>query len=285
MLVRNSKKGQNPDYFDLITKRLFFKEDLPLQSTKINDIELFFKRMGDYTKTTILWAHGWGQSHHAFLPLITSLEKYGNHLIIDFPGFGKSPPPKQDWSTADYADLMASFIKQNTDMPIIWIGHSFGCRVGLQIVSRHPELIKGMILISGAGLKLHRPWHRKILYMKARIILYKALRKLIPFGLNENKLRKKFGSADYINAGAMRKILVKTVNEDLSEIASTVTCPTTLIYGTKDTETPIEIGWRLNKLIAGSRMIPLDGLDHYSVLSGGRHQVSPVIKKFIEEIS
>jgi hypothetical protein len=38
--------------------------------------------------------------------------------------------------------------------------------------------------------------------------------------------------------------LVKTVNENLSEVAATITCPVVLFYGTDDTETPPDIGQR-----------------------------------------
>jgi pimeloyl-ACP methyl ester carboxylesterase len=179
---------------------------------------------------------------------------------------------------------MAGFIKDNTDKPVIWVGHSFGCRVGLQMASRHPELIQGMALIAAAGLPKKRALHKRI-SRSARVCLFKTLKKLIPLGLNEDWLRNKFGSADYKNAGPMRDILVKTVNEDLGTIARMITCPVTLIYGTKDTETPIEIGHRLNALISESEIAPLDGLDHYSVLGSGRHQVTPLIKKFIEDLS
>lgn len=231
----------------------------------------------------IVWAHGWGQSHAAFLPLMQPFETQAAHTLLDLPGFGASPVPGTVWGTADYADAAASFIRAVIGGPVIWVGHSFGCRVGLQLAARHPDLVQGLFLIAAAGLKPKRPIF-KTAYIKARIFLFKTLKRLIPLGLNEQALYRFFGSPDYRNASALRPIFVKVVNEDLTDTARCVSCPTTLIYGTLDTETPLEIGQRLNRLIQGSELVALDGLDHYSILGEGRHRVAPAFKSFLEKL-
>jgi pimeloyl-ACP methyl ester carboxylesterase len=90
------------------------------------------------------------------------------------------------------------------------------------------------------------------------------------------------GSADYRAAGPLRPILSRVVSENLSEVASGVRCPTLLLYGSEDTETPSEIGERLHKLIRGSELSILQGLGHLDILTRGQHQVALRIRKFIE---
>ncbi len=240
------------------------------------------KKTGTNDKPLIFWAHGWGQSHAAFLPLITPFEPRANHIAVDFPGFGESPPPPEDWSTASYADAIASWMKEQNLPPVLWIGHSFGCRVGAQLAARHPASIKSMIFIAGAGLKRKRPIHKKI-YFFCRIKLFKFLRKFVPEGDFKTKLMSKFGSADYKSAGAMRKIFIRVVNEDLTEQAKQIQCPMALVYGSGDTETPPEFGLRYSRLIKDSKLFLLEGQDHYSVLQNGRHQVIKIIDDFIKE--
>lgn len=232
----------------------------------------------------IYWAHGWGQSHKAFLPWAERFKAFGKHVLLDFAGHGASPIPPTAWGTEDYADEAAKLIKAREDgKPVIWVGHSFGCRVGLQLAARHPELIAGLCLIAGAGLKRKRSlWQR--LYFGGRIKLFKLLKKLIPLGLSQDWLYTKFGSPDYKNAGEMRKIFVKVVNEDLSEVAQKIQCPVTLIYGSDDQETPPEIGERLHKLIKNSKLIVLDGFDHYTLLSGGQHQAAGHLDNLIKSV-
>lgn len=243
-----------------------------------------FETLGRKDTPVLVWGHGWGQSRKGFLPLAAALDSFGKHIVIDFPGFGETPMPSSAWGTEEYADNAAEFIRTNCPGPVLWVGHSFGCRVGLQLAARHPELISGLALIAGAGLKRKRPiWQS--LYFKTRIIVYKFLRKLLPLGLSKDWLMKKFGSPDYRNAGEMRKILVKVINEDLSAIAQNVRCPTLLIYGAKDTETPPEIGQRLKALIPNAELYILENQDHYTLLGEGRHQVAPILKKFMETLN
>lgn len=232
-------------------------------------------------KPLVLWAHGWGQSHQSFLSLIQPFETKAHHIALDFPGFGASPPPPDIWGTENYADAIATAIKAQNLPPIIWIGHSFGCRVGLQIAARHPELIKQLCLIAGAGLKKKRPLHKKI-YFYLRIKLFKGLKKFIPEGSFKTRLMQKFGSSDYKSAGPMRGVFIKVVNEDLTDISKTILCPTTLIYGENDTETPAEFGQRFSGLISKSDLHILPAQDHYSVLSTGRHQVIKIINSLIQ---
>lgn len=242
-------------------------------------MHFFTKEIGDKKSPTIIWGHGWGQSHAAFLPLAESLKGAGRHILVDFPGFGSSPRPETDWDVQDYADATAAFIKAQGLKNIIWVGHSFGGRVGIRLAACYPELVGGLFLIAAAGLKRKRPfWQR--LYFAARIRVFKLLKAL---GFNQDKLRARFGSRDYNTAGAMRGILVKTISEDLTELAQKVRCPVMLVYGEHDGETPPEFGHRYAGLIPGARVVVLEGQDHYSVLGNGRHQVAAMLAEFIQK--
>lgn len=232
----------------------------------------------------IVWGHGWGQNRAAFRPLAESLNAQAAHLLIDFPGFGQSPPPPESWGTADYADAMAEFIKPYRSVKrIIWAGHSFGCRVGIQLAARHPAAVDGLFLVAGAGLPRKRPLPEKIKYL-SKVYTFKTLKKLAPLlKLDVEKLRAKFGSADYKSAGAMRSVFLNTIRENLSEQAKQVKCPVQLVYGENDTETPPEIGERLSKLMPRASLSILPGQDHYSVLGVGRHLVLKRLVDFLRQ--
>lgn len=232
----------------------------------------------------VIWAHGWGQNHAAFLPLIQSLAPYAEHIALDLPGFGKSPPPMQAWGTQEYADCIAAWLAQYKTRKIIWVGHSFGCRVGLRLAATYPHLLTQMCLIAGAGLKRKRPLHKKI-YFYCRIKLFKLLKNFVPAGAFKDKLMSKFGSADYKSSGSMRGVFIRTVNEDQSDTATKITCPVTLIYGENDTETPPEFGQRFARLIPQNELFILSGLDHYTVLSSGRHQVIKIIANILTNLN
>ncbi len=252
-----------------------------MKQFQAKDTEFSYVTLGNREGPALVWAHGWGLDHKSLLPLASSLENEGYHILIDLPGFGKSEEPKEVWGTEDYADAVAEWLKEQSFGPVIWVGHSFGCRVGIQVAARHPELVAGLFSIASAGLKPKRPLYKQ-LYLKGRVVLFKALKQFV----DAEKLRKKFGSSDYQKtSGLMRSIFVKVVNEDLNKEAETIICPVKLVYGTEDTETPPEIGERLAQLIPDAEMIQFEGLDHYSILDSGRHQVASMLNQFIKDRS
>ena len=231
----------------------------------------------------LVWAHGWGHSHHALLPLAEAMRQRADSRLIDLPGFGVSPLPPFPWGTADYADAIAEWLATMPGRRKIWVGHSFGCRVGLQLGARHPQVVDALFLVAAAGLPPHRSLAARARRLPRRIA-FRTLRTLTPEGPARERLRERFGSSDYRTAGAMRPVLVKAVNEDLSEAARAIHAPTVLVHGNLDSESPPEIAERLHRLIAGSRLHILRGFDHWSILTDGRHQVLHLLGELLESL-
>ncbi len=239
----------------------------------------------DDRNVPLLWLHGWGQSGTCFMSLATACTRSVS-AVIDFPGFGESPMPDTSWGTEEYARAVEALIRKGFHEKVCLIGHSFGARIAVQIASKHPELIAGVVLVSGAGLPPHRS-----LWKRIRIRVIKSMLRVSGvfdqfFG---SKMRKRvsayFGSADYNAAGALRPILVNVVNEDLSEIAASIDVPTLLLYGEKDEETPPEMGERYRELIQNSELVVLPKFAHLSILSDGRHQLANLIGQFVRKVS
>ena len=235
--------------------------------------------MGNDQGPTVIFAHGWGRDHHDFIPVAEAISPIARSVLIDLPGFGDSPRPEAAWSTKDYASAMIEHIAGITDQPVIWVGHSFGGRVGLRIAVQKPSLLKGLVLVASAGIPIQKSELQKF---KAGFRSRK-FKKLAAEAKDEQEriaLEKQYGSADYVHAReiGMRDIFLATIKEDQSEAARGITTPTHLIYGAKDTETPPEIGKRLANLIKGSHYVECPGLDHISLLDRGRHQIALAIK-------
>jgi pimeloyl-ACP methyl ester carboxylesterase len=237
------------------------------------------------TGLVFVWAHGWGQDGRAFDGIVTSLSSIGSHLILDLPGFGRADIPPSAWGTADYADAAAKVVEPLRGQgKIVWVGHSFGGRVGIQLAARRPDLVDALVLVASAGLPRKRSPIEFVRYT-SRVYAFKALKRVAPYlGVSVESLRQYFGSADYKSAGAMRNIFLNVVREDLSDAAAKVACPALLIYGEKDRETPPEIGERLSALIKTSDLKILPDQDHYSLLGAGRHVVSKRIMEFVSKL-
>lgn len=259
---------------------------MPLEDTVESRAALAVTSVGALRpdRPRLVWGHGWGQSGAALKPLADILTPFASSSLIDFPGFGASPNPPEHWGTAEYADLVAQWMTAFPAERRIWIGHSFGGRIGIQLASRRPELLSGLVLIASAGLRRRRSFGERLRF-QVRRTAFRTARRFVKDGPQLDRLRERFGSADYRSAGALRPILTRVVNEDLSEAAKAVRCPALLIYGTADTETPPEFGRRFHQLIPGSELVLLEGFNHLSVLSEGRHQVALRIRQFLERIA
>ncbi|CAK0768720.1 AB hydrolase-1 domain-containing protein [Gammaproteobacteria bacterium] len=235
------------------------------------------------SKNTIILAHGWGQSSSVFFPLMDSLRNHTSLIAIDFPGFGASNNPPADWSVTNYCDLSAKIIQHFHLSHCIWVGHSFGCRVGIKLAANYPELVDSLILIAAPGIPYKNILQKMKISMK--IMLFKALKFFIPEGLGREKLRIFFGSSDYRSAGSMRSILAKVLSENLSNDAKKIKCNVVLMYGANDFDTPPRIGELYTQLIPTANLIILKGFDHNSIIQTGYHQISLEIHRLLKGVA
>ncbi len=246
------------------------------------DLGVFMRGLPLGKAPQLIWAHGWGVDHRTLLPIAQTFDTTNNQVLLDFPGFGVTPPPASAWSAKEYADLAIEWLKTMPKGQRVWIGHSFGVRIGLRIAAKEPELLDALFLIAGAGLRRQRTMSETIA-LKSKIYAYKALKPMIKRDLVPDSIKNRFGSADYRSAGPMRQTLVRVIQEDLTEIAKRIKCPVQLVYGAQDQETPPEIGQKFASLIPKAKLTVLDHLDHYTILTDGQAQISYLLQQFLEE--
>lgn len=205
----------------------------------------------------IVLLHGWGQNIEMMRPIGDNFQDRFRITILDFPGFGESEEPKEAWTIEDYELMLEEFLKKvNVKKPIV-IGHSFGGRVAIRYSARNP--ISKLVLFGSPCIRIQEE-------LSLGVKILKKL-KTLP-GLNDlGEYMKKFiGSRDYKAASPiMRQTLVNVVNEDLSKFARKIEEPTLLIWGTNDTEAPLNEAKELEKIMVDTALITLPGT-HYAYL-------------------
>ena len=230
----------------------------------INDIKVNYKTTGEGQDVLLL--HGWGCSLEIWKTLQSQLEQKYRVTSIDFPGFGKSDEPKTVWGVEEYTQCTEKLIEAlNLKNPVL-IGHSFGGRVSILLSSRN-DYVKKVILTDSAGVK---PQNTKISVSRVFSKMKKLSTKIIGEKATE-KLVKPFAnslaSEDYKNAsGMMKEILKKVVDEDLQHVMPNIKASTLLIWGEKDTATPVSDAKIMESLIPDTGLIVFPGCTHYSFL-------------------
>jgi len=146
------------------------------------------------------------------------------------------------------------------------VGHSFGGKVAVHLALQGRVRVDSLMLVGtpGARLPLSEETKRRI----ARVKRAKKIARWLPGPLRRaiEARYAKLGSEDYRNAGPMKDILVKTVNEDIRDLLPGIKAPTLLVFGANDTATPVEIGRIMESKIKGSGLVVMEKSGHFPYL-------------------
>jgi pimeloyl-ACP methyl ester carboxylesterase len=155
--------------------------------------------------------------------------------------------------------------------------------VALLYASRNP--VPQMVLVDAAGVK-----PRRSLKYWVKVYSFKAIKKLAPllFGKARaqeiiERRRNASGSADYRAASpVMRATLSRVVNEDLRGVMSLVKASTLLVWGEKDTDTPLSDARKMERLIPDAGLVVFAGAGHFSFIEQPA-RFAAVINSFLSE--
>jgi len=211
--------------------------------------------------------HGWGSSVDVWRGIINSLKGACRFIALDFPGCGQSNLPKSPMTTDDYMEFVLELLKAiNVENPIL-IGHSHGGRVIMKLCGEGKINPPKIVFIDTAGLKPKKNFKSQV-----KVRTFKTVKFFLTLPLVKNhtadtltKARAHFGSSDYNNAPeVMRKTLVNLVNDDMTDIVPNIKCPTLLIWGDRDTATPLYMAHKLEELIPDAGLCILKDAGHFS---------------------
>lgn len=226
----------------------------------------------------LVMLHGWGSNIDLFAGVISFAKTKYHVVAMDMPGFGKSDEPSEPMNVDAYVGFVLSFVKElyPEEKEIIFLGHSMGGRIIIKLAAGIHDgriqtdfTIPKIILTDSAGVlpvrtKAQNSRTKRYKFYK-NLITKTGIVKIFPGALD--KLQKKFGSADYAAASpVMRKSLVMNVNEDCTPYMPSVTQPTLLIWGDRDTATPLSDGKKMEELMPEAGLAVIEGAGHYTFL-------------------
>lgn len=230
----------------------------------------------------VIVMHGWGCKAATVRVLADAAAGAGATVYnLDLPGFGDTPEPPEAWGVEEYAGFVEEFCRmKGIERPVL-MGHSFGGRIAIVMASRTP--VEKVVLVDAAGIK-----PRRSLRYYVKVYSFKAAKWLLPKIVGKShghavieRMRGRAGSSDYSQSSPrMRAVMSRVVNQDLRHLLPAISAPTLLIWGERDTATPIADARLMERLIPDAGLVSYPEAGHYSFLDRPA-QTRAVIENFV----
>lgn len=213
-------------------------------------------KFGNGSKKVLL-LHGWGFNTQNSWQKFINLNKDNGEFTFyfyKFPGLDGIDIGEID-STISFANYFLNKIKLSKLNFDYILAHSFGCKVATILCTEFNLKPKKMVFLGAAGLKYKLT---KIESLKTFLSSKLSFLKKIKF------LRGLLSSNDYkkVQGTRLAKVFKNIIKEDLTENFKKINISTLLIYGTRDTYTPLYMGRGINNLIKNSKLRIIKGANH-----------------------
>jgi pimeloyl-ACP methyl ester carboxylesterase len=228
----------------------------------------------------VLVLHGWGGRIESMAPVVDCLRQNRRVLALDLPGFGEAPVPEEVWGTADQAKFVAEALMKLGVGRAHLVGHSFGALTCVHLAASFPELVDKVVLAAASGLR-----NAVSKRVRARRAVSRAARTVGRLGPPGRRLKGalygRLASEDYKQAGPLRPMLIKVVNDDVSHLLPLVASPTLLVWGTADDSVPVEHARTMERLIPDAGLVLFEGAGHFAYLEEPE-RFCRVVRHFLE---
>ena len=220
---------------------------------------------------TLVFLHGFGggSSAYEWSKVYPAFATDYRVIAPDLPGWGNSDHPKQDYQVEDYESAIAQFLQALAPQGAVVIASALTAAMMVRVSIQHPDLVKGLILVTPAGLSdfgkdfqqgflpqiLRVPFLDQVLYQTA--IATSA-------GIRAFLTERQFANADLVSSEMVSAYLKSATQPnaefaalsfvrgdlcfDLAEWMPQLTVPTVMLWGAAAQFTEVELGRRLAAL-------------------------------------
>jgi pimeloyl-[acyl-carrier protein] methyl ester esterase len=104
--------------------------------------KIYHERVGNGPVLVLL--HGWGWSSEIWQPLVPLLSQSYQLVLIDLPGFGRSPQDLPAYTFAAMAPLLLEIVPE----PAIWLGWSLGGTLAFWLALNYPAQVTRLVTVA-----------------------------------------------------------------------------------------------------------------------------------------
>lgn len=124
----------------------------------VDGVRLHYREAGSGPTVVLLHGNGVASDDFVVSGLMGRLALSFRVIAIDRPGFGWSERPRGPaWTAARQAQLLARALDLLGAAPALVVGHSWGTLVAAEMALAAPEMIRGLVLMSGYYHPTPRP--------------------------------------------------------------------------------------------------------------------------------
>jgi 2-hydroxy-6-oxonona-2,4-dienedioate hydrolase len=216
----------------------------------------------------VILIHGLGADASGWMFNIGPLSEKYHVVALDQIGFGQSSKPLIDYKIGTFVDFLREFMKALGIPKATLVGNSLGGWIGADFAARYPAMVERLVLVDAAGLK---PEGELKLPVDLNPATLEATRKVLEYiaydkrwvsdQLVQQVFEKRLRNSDgYTIERVMAGIFAGNQYVD-GELGS-IHAPTLAVWGRNDGLTPLAMGERFEKGIAGAKIVVFDQCGH-----------------------
>jgi pimeloyl-ACP methyl ester carboxylesterase len=234
----------------------------------------------------VILLHGLGGSSQAWQLNIAPLAEKFHVIVPDQIGFGKSDKPLVNYRIRTYVDFLDQFCKQLKIERASLVGNSMGGWIAAMFTAAFPDRVDKLILEDAAGYAPPKDFDTRVFYalnpttregMKGLAAKVFYNRMFLTDAAIDAAIAGRLAAGDGFTIKSITESIIR--GEDfLDDTVKTIKRPTLIIWGREDGLVSLADGERLNKDIAGSKLVVFDQCGHIANLEKPAEFNAAVIK-------
>ena len=243
----------------------------------------FASETDDWARPAVILIHGEGGNYLYWPPELRRLP--GQRIYaLDLPGHGKSEGIGRQ-SIADYAGCILEFMDQLKLRKAVFVGHSMGGAIALQMALHHSRRTLGIAVINaGSSLRipidlLQNTASTATFPLAVKTIGEQAFSSEIDPRLKETALKH----MNDVRSSVLHSDFLACDSFDVTDQLGRVKTPTLIVYGTADRVVPAHNAQNMHQKIKNSLLHSIDGVGHMAMLESPL-VVANILQFFLTQI-
>lgn len=240
-----------------------------MQMIELGNVTLHYRIDGNPNGAPIVFANSLGTDFRLWDKILPLLPDGLRILRFDKRGHGLSSCPSGDYSIDELVDDTANLMQALKFENCLFVGLSIGGLIAQGLASRHPELLRAMVISNTAArIGTVEMWQERIDALRADGV------EAIADNIMERWFAREFHAEHELELQGWRNMLTRTpldgyvgccaaiAASDFTASTAQLTLPTLAIAGSEDGSTPPDLLRATAGLIPGSRFEVIDDAGH-----------------------